>query len=117
MSSYTANATVHVLTTLLDEERQALRDGDLIRVQNMIPEKERLLTYITQLRLPVTTLQLLQDAVERNARLMEATARGIRAALQRIKTLRNGPAPLQTYGPAGQITMLQSRRQGRVHKA
>lgn len=85
------------LEELLDLAAEALLAGDMARLAALTPEMEQALPppcdQITAARL--------QAKARRNARLLEAAGRGVRAARHRMAEITRGPT-LTTYDSRGQ---------------
>ena len=86
------------LEELLDQTRTALMAGDLAGLAVLAERTERLPVALP--RTDPATAERLRGKAERNARLLQAAARGIRAARQRITEIGNAPV-LSTYDNRG----------------
>lgn len=85
------------LEDLLDKTAAALLDGDLATLARLTPEIE------VALIAPIDRAgaERLQRKSQRNARLLDAAARGVKAARQRMSEIARGPT-LTTYDARGQ---------------
>ena len=85
------------LEALLDQAAAAALDGDLIALARLTPE-------IEAARIDPTdraSAERLQAKARRNARLLEAASRGVKAARLRMAEITRGPT-LTTYDARGQ---------------
>ena len=91
------------LDEVLDLARDALLAGDLAALARLGPQLDALAdTAVPQDR--ISTDRLRRKA-ERNARLLQAAARGVRAALGRLSEISSGPQ-LTTYDARGRRSTL-----------
>ncbi|WP_170383886.1 flagellar export chaperone FlgN [Ruegeria atlantica] len=105
------------LEEVLDLERLALVDGDLDRLNHMVPEKEKLIGAINELQVfESTELVRLQKKVERNQALLNSAAEGIRAVASRMAELRRVRQEFSTYGADGQRSGFAVRRNAKLEK-
>ena len=84
------------LEDLLDQAAQALLAGDLSALATLTPRIES--AALPQDR---ATAERLQAKAQRNARLLEAATRGVKAARLRVAEITRGPT-LTTYDARGQ---------------
>jgi D-aminopeptidase len=85
------------LEALLDQAAAALLGGDLAALARLTPEIEAIRIVPTD---RASALRLQQKA-QRNARLLEAATRGVKAARLRMTEITRGPT-LTTYDARGQ---------------
>ncbi|WP_170571691.1 flagellar export chaperone FlgN [Ruegeria atlantica] len=105
------------LEEVLDLERLALVDGDLDRLNHMVPEKEKLIGAINELQVfESTELVRLQKKVERNQALLNSAAEGIRAVASRMAELRRVRQEFSTYGADGQRSGFAVRHNAKLEK-
>ncbi len=90
-------SVVEELCDLLDQERKLLLAGDVGEVARLADLKVRLLGGLKD----AGDLTVLRSKLDRNAVLLAAAAKAIRAALDQIADARAGGAGRQTYGPDG----------------
>ncbi|MCU0826869.1 MAG: flagellar biosynthesis protein FlgN [Tabrizicola sp.] len=91
------------LEDLLDRTRDALLAGDLAALATLAPEVE---TETDSLRpLPEADARRLRLKADRNARLLQSAARGLRAAQERLVQITTGPT-LTTYDARGRKAVL-----------
>ncbi|MXQ08186.1 hypothetical protein GQ651_10060 [Alphaproteobacteria bacterium GH1-50] len=83
---------------LLEEEQAILLAGRLSDLQGLSERKERLLRELSET--DGDALKALAFLAERNARLLEAAGRGVKAALHQMRDARGGGA-LRTYDQSG----------------
>ena len=84
------------LEQLLDQAAQALLAGDLAALAALAPRIES-----ADLPQDRVTAERLRAKAQRNARLLEAAARGVKAARLRVTEITRGPT-LTTYDARGQ---------------
>lgn len=90
------------LEELLDAERAALLQGDLVALTEMFGEKEVLIEALqarTQSDLPV--LKQIDTKLRRNQLLLNGALEGIRDVANRMATLRKMRSGLETYSSDG----------------
>jgi len=90
------------LDKLLDAERIALLEGDLVKLTEMLPTKEALMNALNeegQTDLPA--LVELDGKVRRNQLLLDGALEGIREVANRMSALRKMRSSLETYGSDG----------------
>ncbi|MEM9970064.1 MAG: hypothetical protein AAF762_03045 [Pseudomonadota bacterium] len=86
---------------LLQDERAALRAGEVEALGRVADEKAALLAAVSTEEADPDTLAELRDLVERNQSLLDAARRGLGAALTQIGAAKAATVP-QTYGPNGE---------------
>lgn len=111
-------SAVDALEDLLDHERRMILAGKLADVALNAHKKELLLT-----RLAVTdgseTLDRVRRKAQRNQALLEAAARGLKAARDRLEALVAVPPQTRTYGADGKARDLAgpAAKRGINHRA
>ncbi|AJE44802.1 flagellar protein FlgN [Celeribacter indicus] len=90
------------LSELLDKEREAIRKADFDTLGRLLATKQSLLALVAQAKLPEPVLAELKHRAERNGRLLDACAEGVRAAQERLIAMRASSRSFTAYGPAGQ---------------
>ncbi|WP_419738437.1 flagellar biosynthesis protein FlgN [Ruegeria sp.] len=111
------NLLIKSLEEVLDLERSALVDGDLERLNHMVPEKEKLIGAINDLQvLSNDDLLRVHKKVERNQALLNSAAEGIRAVASRMAELRRVRQEFSTYGADGQRNGFAVRSQVELEK-
>jgi hypothetical protein len=98
------------LIQLLEEERAALRAGQLRALSDLASRKERLMAAMSRTRPAPHVVRRLQATAERNAGLLAACAEGIRAAARMVDAVLGEPAPTQTYTADGRAARLSPPR-------
>lgn len=105
---------LHALDDLLDQAREAVLAGDFPALARLAPALE-----LEAGRLPrqdrETAARLLRKA-ERNASLLTAAGRGVKAALSRLDAIAAGPT-LATYDAQGRKAALSVEPVGPVRRA
>lgn len=108
---------VKSLEDVLELERNALVQGDLDRLHNTAPEKEKLIGAINDLDVfDSDELIRLQRKVERNQALLNSAAEGIRAVANRMAELRRVRQEFTTYGADGQRSEFAVGHQAKLEK-
>ncbi|NIY79304.1 MAG: hypothetical protein HWE33_05565 [Rhodobacteraceae bacterium] len=97
---------VAALTDLLDKEKDAILKTDFSALQALAKPKENLMALVAKSQVPVATLSSLQNRIERNQRLLTASAKGIHMARERLASLKAPLPEFNTYGPAGTTTSM-----------
>lgn len=93
---------IDALNDLLESEREALLEGDLERLAEMLEPKERLIGAINMM--PggdMKGLRALDNKVKRNQLLLGGALDGIRAVAERMAQLRQVRSSLETYNADG----------------
>ncbi|WP_298853596.1 flagellar biosynthesis protein FlgN [uncultured Ruegeria sp.] len=117
MSSEVEATLIKSLEEVLDLEREALVQGDLDRLSNMVPEKEKLIGAINDLQvLDSEELIRVQQKAERNQALLNSAAEGIRAVASRMAELRRVRQEFSTYGADGQRSEFTVRSTANLEK-
>ena len=102
MTSDPAQTMIDELDQLLDQERQALLDGDLERIARLMETKESLIDRLNELSdIERQDLDGVRDKVTRNQALLTSAMEGIRAVADRIADLRHVRQGLATYDQSG----------------
>ena len=89
------------LETLLDQAAKALIAGNLTELARLAPQIESVDVRVTDR----VTAERLRGKAERNARLLDAAMRGLKAARHRVSEIRRGPT-LSTYDARGQKALI-----------
>lgn len=94
--------TLEALDIILDEEREALLQGDLDQLSTLLVSKEALISEMNDTpQSDLTAMQRLDSKVKRNQLLLDGAMEGIRAVALRLAHLRQIKGALETYGPDG----------------
>lgn len=108
---------IRSLEEVLDLERTALVDGDLDRLNQMAPEKEKLIGAVNDMQVfDSDDLMRLQKKVTRNQALLNSAAEGIRAVAGRMAELRRVRQEFSTYGADGQRSGFSVRGNKKLEK-
>lgn len=91
------------LEDLLDQTRDALLAGDLAALAGLDDQLSAAATALPKLEMAAA--RRLQRKAERNARLLQAAGRGLRAARDRMEEISAGPG-LATYDALGRKAAL-----------
>lgn len=102
MTTDTEQNNVEALDALLEAERQALLQGDLVALTDMLPNKEALIESLTaQSQSDLPALLELDTKVRRNQLLLNGALEGIRDVAARMAALQRMRSGLETYGSDG----------------
>ena len=102
MTHESAKVMIDELDILLDQERQALMDGDLEHLGRLLAHKEDLIGKINLLdTLERSRLADVHEKVARNQALLNSAMEGIRAVASRMADLRRVRHGLETYDRTG----------------
>lgn len=105
MTRNTANGLIAALDSILDRERQALTNGALDQLTDLMTEKDEIIEQITAIEsLEKAQLAPLREKVTRNQALLDSALSGIRAVAGRMSELRKVRGGLDTYDSAGRKT-------------
>ncbi len=101
--------TAEALVKVLDEERTALVNGEIERLEPISLEKARLFEELESVsELPRAVLLDIQSRVQRNQGLLQASSKGLRAALTRLAAIRGAATALDTYSTDGKRQSISS---------
>lgn len=103
------------LNDLLDQERQLIRARDLDRLQRLLPRKEQLLTRIQEDAPAADVLEELREKSRLNATLLAAMAKGIKAALQQVRTAKDASSQ-KTYDQDGHRSSMSKNAEAFARK-
>ncbi|MCB2135388.1 MAG: hypothetical protein KDE08_05505 [Rhodobacteraceae bacterium] len=95
------NNVLDAFERLLGDERQALREGALARLGELVRRKSDLLATISVASVDLRRLQSLQGSAERNRVVLAAALKGIRAAETRMSMIRSADKALSVYDSRG----------------
>jgi flagellar biosynthesis/type III secretory pathway chaperone len=96
-----SDSTFENVERLLDAERAALLSGDLGALAGIAERKESLVRELAESEPARGGLARLRAKAERNAELLTASAKGVRAVVRRVGEIRDANGPLKTYGRDG----------------
>ncbi|MEL7105919.1 MAG: flagellar biosynthesis protein FlgN [Pseudomonadota bacterium] len=99
---------VDELEDLLDRERDVLRSGAVQDLPRLADQKARLMAGLSSAA-GKATLAHLRDKAARNARMLDAAAKGIRSVTDRVAALRAGPRTFTTYSASGARAIVGSK--------
>ncbi|PCJ07223.1 MAG: flagellar biosynthesis protein FlgN [Rhodobacteraceae bacterium] len=110
MTDLNPQALIDDLDSILDQERQALVQGDLNKLGELLTKKESLINDLNSITdLERESLVQLQDKVSRNQVLLDSAMEGIRAVAARMAELRRVRKGLDVYDQAGRRTRFSTR--------
>jgi len=117
MSHQNAQYLIDELDTLLDQERQALIEGDLDMLGRMLAQKQNLIGEINRMdSLERSRLAHVHDKVTRNQDLLNSAMEGIQAVAKRMADLRKVRQGLETYDHKGRKTRFETQSHSSVEK-
>lgn len=112
MSAQVPFATAE-LEGLLDAQRARLLSGDFSSLLDDLAATEKAEVALASGNHDGEALVRLHRTAERNAALLQASARGVRAARRRLRELADAPVA-ETYTAEGRKVPLNSRRKART---
>ncbi|MCT4609256.1 MAG: flagellar protein FlgN [Pelagimonas sp.] len=89
------------LEDLLDQERQALLDGNFDQIEKLMEKKQELAEDLETQTLPQEALSPIKDGMRRNQELFDQALAGIRNVTARIDELRQLRRSMNTYDAYG----------------
>ena len=92
------------LRELLDHEYDSLSSGRLEQLAAILTDKQRLYEDLRHNRPDAVMLSEIRSKAERNQHLIDAAARGIRSALERLEQLAGPKGELVTYDQRGKLS-------------
>ena len=102
MTYDSAQNVVDKLDNVLEQERLALLDGNLVQISELLEQKETLIdTLKSNESAAQPELQKLQDKVARNQALLDGALQGIRTVAARVAAFRKIRRSLDTYDEKG----------------
>ncbi len=116
MALFSLTAAADALEDHLDHERKMILAGEIDGLLRVSAEKERLLAHLPGSGENAETFARLRRKAERNQQLLLAAARGLKAAAQRVETLKTPATDLRTYGRDGAAATLGNARRGVNHQ-
>ncbi|WP_289042872.1 hypothetical protein [uncultured Aliiroseovarius sp.] len=111
------DSPIQALERLLMRERDLILAGEVAKLGRLEAQKDRLLCTLKTTADDGPALDRLRQIADHNQNLLTATARGIRAVMQRLDALRSGQTELRTYTQAGQAHDLGERQPRLERKA
>ncbi|MBT9385847.1 flagellar protein FlgN [Pseudooceanicola sp. CBS1P-1] len=111
------HALIEALDSLLEQEREALVDGRLSALPEILERKEQLIDSLNEMTgLASVDLQPLRGKVMRNQALLDGALKGIRSVANRFSTLRRMRRTLETYDDQGRKSSLVRARDNTLEK-
>lgn len=107
--------SISALHHVLDQEADALLAAQYDRLAAIAARKEQLLEEVTDQ--PREVLSTLSARLHHNASLTERALAGFREGQAEIMRAREAAARLNSYGPSGQSTVIESPTPGKIHRA
>lgn len=110
MTSTSPQDLIDTLDDLLDTERQAILDGNLENVADLITHKEALIEQLADIDvIEATHVTAIQTKLSRNHMLLDGALQGIRRAAARLAAVRKVRRSLETYSEDGQKTTIDAQ--------
>ena len=106
-----AGGAAAALIEVLEVQRKRLRDGDVRELAGELEAVERLSAELAATAPPDETLHRLRDCAARNAALLEAGTRGVRAVRRRLRELGEDRRS-ETYTADGERVAMSACRFG-----
>lgn len=89
------------LMTLLEQERQAVRRGQVDQLSDIAARKDQMMGHVAAMQLTRQDARALRDAADRNGRLIAAALSGVRDAQHRLAALSEASDGLTVYSADG----------------
>lgn len=110
MTNPSPQQLIDELDTLLGREREALVNGKLDQLGELLERKEAIITALNSVtELERESLAHVQDKVARNQELLDSAMEGIRSVAARMAELRKVRRGLDIYDKAGRKTSFGTR--------
>lgn len=106
---------ISALHHVLDQEAAALLAAQYDRLAAIAARKDQLLEEVSNE--PRAVLSTLSARLNHNASLTERALSGFRDGQAEILRARAAAARLNSYGPSGQSTVIESPKPGKIHRA
>jgi flagellar biosynthesis/type III secretory pathway chaperone len=105
LTDQTPQAIIDALDVLLEEERGALTNGELDKLEGILARKEDLFDQLNSMTdVDHEALDSVQSKVSRNQALLGSAMQGIKAVANRMAELRKVRKGLDVYNRSGQRT-------------
>ena len=111
------NTLIRKLDELLDVEQQALLDGNLESLAEIVEEKESLIDALNRAEFETPEpLVPVNDKVTRNQALLEQALNGIRSVARKLAEIRQARRAFDTYDKQGQKSRIETDSDTSVEK-
>lgn len=111
------DALIRKLDELLDIERQALLNGNLEALADIVDEKETLIDALNALEFGTPEdIAPVNEKVERNQVLLEQALQGIRSVARRLADIRQSRKTFDTYDRMGHKNKIEGDSETSVEK-
>ena len=105
LTDQTPQTLINALDELLEEERSALTQGELDKLEGILARKEELFEKLNRITdLEQGALDTVHSKVTRNQALLGSAMQGIKAVATRMAELRKVRRGLEVYNRSGQRT-------------
>jgi flagellar biosynthesis/type III secretory pathway chaperone len=108
--------TVETFENLLDEEHDALINGDFERIAELMQEKQGLVEKLPAVCDRPEALTMIRDRMARNHRLFDQSLAGLRNVASHLGVLAHVRKTLSTYNGKGQKETLTGQISKRLEK-
>ena len=117
MTNHNPQTYIDELDRILDEERAALIEGDLTKLEKILARKEDAIDQLNTISdLERDTLAKVQTKVMRNQDMLESAMEGIRSIAARMAELRRVRKGLDVYDSTGRKTRYGTRLDQKLEK-
>ncbi|OIQ28204.1 MAG: flagellar biosynthesis protein FlgN [Alphaproteobacteria bacterium MedPE-SWcel] len=105
LTDQTPQALIASLDKILDQERAALKEGQLHKLEGLLNQKEALFDKLNMISdLEKSALDTVNNKVARNQELLGSAMQGIKAVANRMAELRKVRRGLEVYDRSGRKT-------------
>lgn len=109
--------TIEKLTTLLDQERIAILQGNISKISEILDEKEKLFEIFQNISEPESkNIEDVSKIIHRNQDLLESSMAGIKAVSDRLATIQRVRESLEIYDQNGNRRMFDLTSGSRLEK-
>ena len=116
MTDLQTRTLLEQLDDLVQEERDALLQGHLDSISDILARKEAMIDALAELHPPRDALERLQEHMNRNQALFDKTLEGIRNVANRLSALRRLRKSLDTYDEHGRKTEMADPQASRLER-
>ncbi|TNJ42260.1 flagellar export chaperone FlgN [Phaeobacter sp. B1627] len=109
LTNQTPQALITALDAILDQERAALKEGQLHKLEGLLQQKEALFDQLNAIgNLEKAALDTVNNKVARNQELLGSAMKGIKAVANRMAELRKVRRGLEVYDRSGRKTQFST---------
>ncbi|GGA10614.1 MAG: flagellar protein FlgN [Rhodobacteraceae bacterium] len=111
------NELLQTLSVLLDREREALLEGELATIPEIMAEKSRLIDSLAGVEIDrIEAVRPLHLKLRRNQALFDQSLAGIRSVAKRLGGLRDAGKLMEVYDVTGRRARIGSAEKGRLER-